>query len=99
MNQRMRSQHLFENGQRPSGGQEKPAARKLVALPRNLALQPADRAMRKPSCSIFHASNEFAPFIQRHLLRSMIRLPECVSKSLDQMNPLARKNGRNSLLQ
>src|ERR1700735_130714 len=97
MNQRMRRQDLSQLRQRPSGSEHQSTSRQPGALRLQTVLQISDCTIGQPSRRCLNLRNESAPFVRRHSLRRVVRLPKFVNKGLDQVNFLPREHTRHPL--
>jgi hypothetical protein len=94
MNQSMRPQDLREFRKLPAGSKKKPATCELVAL----LLKVSASGFNSPSGEMSRLSlsirDERTRFIDRLLLRGVIRLAKLISEGFDEMGSLTLKDQR-----
>src|SRR5260370_1201560 len=94
VDQRVRSQNLLQRGKRPAGSKQQSATREFHSLFLRSGFEPADRGVGKAPCLSLHSRNKLACLPEQHFLRSVIRLAEFISESLDELNSLPREHHR-----
>jgi len=97
MNQRVRSKYLLQRGKRSARSKQQPASCEL----RSLLLRPRcklpDCPASQPPRLGLHSRKKLACLPEKHLFRRVIRLPEFIRESIDEVNPLLRQHDRRAL--
>ena len=91
VNQRMGSENLLQRRKRSAGSKQQSASRQFHSLFLRSGCKLPDCALSQPPRLGLHSRNKLARLPQQHLFRRVIRLPEFISESLDQVNSLASR--------
>ncbi len=94
VNQRVRSKNFFQHRKWSARSKEQAASREFHSLFLRSRFKLLDGAVSQPPRLGLHSRDEFASLSVQHFFRRVIRLPEFVSESFDEMNSLPREHDR-----
>src|SRR5207249_639829 len=93
----MRSKNLVQLRKRSAGSKQQPAPREFHALFLRSRFKLADCAVGQSPRLGHHPRNEFTRLSRQHFLGRVIRLPEFICESFNQVDTLPRQHNRRTL--
>ena len=88
----MGPQDSIEAWERLCGGERQPETGEFITLLPKVCLDRVNHSLGQPLCSLLHASDERAGFVEWHLLRCMIGLTKLVCERFDELGLLVQED-------